>query len=316
LFHWPWSYLVLCWGAAAVAIVIWCLRQFHRPVESLLANHTSVSTLPLGVAGNRLTSLLARIPGNQILQIHVQEKRVELPRLHPALDGLSIAHLSDLHFTGQLSKAFYRQVVELANDSQADFVAITGDIVDKTACIEWIPDTIGRLQAPYGVFFVLGNHDLRVRNLSILRRTLIDSGLVDLAGRWTMVPMRNQPVLLAGNELPWIGPAPDLNESSAESSGRRPLRIALAHTPDQIGWARAGDMDLMLAGHTHGGQVCPPLVGPVVSCSRRDIRKVSGAYFEAPTLLHISRGIAGTRQLRINCPPELTKLILKCPINS
>jgi predicted MPP superfamily phosphohydrolase len=305
--------VAVCWGLAAIAIAIWIRRQVNRPRESLIANHTTVTQLPVGLTGDHLTALLARLPGNQILQLHVQEKTVELPRLNPALDGLSIVHLSDLHYTGQMTKAFYQKVVELANDAQADLVAVTGDIVDKTACIEWIPDTIGRLRADGGVYFVLGNHDLRVKELSPLRRSLTGAGLVDLAGRWMAVDIRNAPLALAGNELPWIGRAPHPNDCPHVRHGVRPVRIALAHTPDQVGWARSCDIDLLLAGHTHGGQIRLPLVGPVVSCSRRDIRKIAGAFYEDPTLLHISRGIAGTRPLRVNCPPELTKLILKCP---
>jgi predicted MPP superfamily phosphohydrolase len=115
---------------------------------------------------------------------------------------------------------------------------------------------------------------------------------------------------LAGNELPWIAPAADLSDCPTVCDGKRPLRIGLAHTPDQIPWARASDIDLMLAGHTHGGQICPPGIGPVVNPSRFPLGKIAGAFQEGPTLLHISRGLSGTRPIRIDCPPELTKLVL------
>jgi predicted MPP superfamily phosphohydrolase len=86
----------------------------------------------------------------------------------------------------------------------------------------------------------------------------------------------------------------------------------LAHTPDQIEWARVHDFDLMLAGHTHGGQIQLPGFGAVLSPSRYGVEYAEGTFYEHPTLMHVSRGISGTRQLRLNCPPELTKLILTC----
>jgi predicted MPP superfamily phosphohydrolase len=270
-------------------------------------------TMPASLAGDLVTAGLVRIPGNQALQLHVHRKSVEVPRLSGDLDGLSIAHLSDLHFTGQMKKEFYQRVVARANEFDADLVALTGDLVDKSRCIEWIPDTLGRLRARFGVFFVLGNHDLRVRDLQRLRESLTDSGLTDLSGRWLRRSVRGEPVVLAGNEMPWIPPITDLTDCPVESDGKRNLRIALCHDPDQIGWAQAWDIDVMLAGHTHGGQICPPFVGPVVTPSRRGLSRIAGAYREGPTLLHISRGLAGTRPLRINCPPELTMLVLKSP---
>jgi uncharacterized protein len=63
----------------------------------------------------------------------------------------------------------------------------------------------------------------------------------------------------------------------------------------------------MLAGHTHGGQIRLPVVGPVFSPSRFGVRYASGTFFRAPTLMHVSRGLSGTRPLRFNCRPELAQ---------
>jgi predicted MPP superfamily phosphohydrolase len=89
------------------------------------------------------------------------------------------------------------------------------------------------------------------------------------------------------------------------------FRIAVAHSPDQYPWAQNYDFDLMLAGHTHGGQIRFPVIGPVLSPSRFGVKYAAGTFYEAPTLMHVSRGIAGTRPLRFNCPPELSKLVLR-----
>ena len=68
----------------------------------------------------------------------------------------------------------------------------------------------------------------------------------------------------------------------------------------------------MLAGHTHGGQIQLPAIGPLIGQSRYGVRYCCGVFYEPPTLLHVSRGVSGVQNLRINCRPELTKLVLKC----
>jgi hypothetical protein len=223
-----------------------------------------------------------------------------------------IAHLSDLHFSGRIGKAYFQEVVRLANELQPDLVAITGDLIDKNDCIDWIPETLGRLQACYGVYFVLGNHDLWIDHRR-LRRTLTDCGLIDVGGRWLPIRVRDESIILAGNELPWFSPAADLATVPRQSTDGRPLRVALCHSPDQFQWCRAGDVDLMLAGHNHGGQIRIPLVGPIFAPSRWGVKYASGTFHSPPTVMHVSRGISGKTPLRMNCPPELGCLVLHAP---
>jgi predicted MPP superfamily phosphohydrolase len=159
---------------------------------------------------------------------------------------------------------------------------------------------------------VLGNHDQKIKpHDRAVRQPLTEVGFIDLGGRCRMTHIRDWPVLLAGNELPWFAPAADLAAAPASVCGQRPLRIALSHSPDQFPWARKHDVDLLLAGHTHGGQCRLPGVGPLLCPSRYGVRYASGAFYEPPTLLHVSRGISGTRPLRYGCPPELPRLVLR-----
>jgi predicted MPP superfamily phosphohydrolase len=140
---------------------------------------------------------------------------------------------------------------------------------------------------------------------------LVDGGLVHLGGRQLETSVRNRPVLLAGDERPWFFPAPDVvGTASAKGPERAPLRILLAHTPDQLPWARAHDVDLMLAGHLHGGQIQLPLVGPIFSPSLTGVQYACGLFYARPTIMHVTRGVSGEFPIRMNCPPEIVRLVL------
>lgn len=312
-------YVYACCVLALFVLGRWVWLQFFRSPPALLRHDCAWPSVidSAQVARGQDASdgghrhFLIHLPGNEILRLHVTDRALELPRLAPALDRLVVVHLSDLHLTGYVGKQYFRQMVEAVNELDPDLVALTGDLVDNEACLPWIPDTLGRLCPRYGAFFVLGNHDVRVDSLAV-RRTLSEAGLVDLGGRWTVVDVRGIPVVLAGNELPWIRPAADLTRAPARRPDGTPLRIALSHTPDQFRWARQHDVDLLLAGHLHGGQILLPVVGPIVSPSRHGPRYSSGVFYQPPTVLHVSRGVSAKLPLRINCPPEIARLTLRC----
>lgn len=315
---WCIAYAVLCWFLGGLAVVGWVgNRLAHRPGDLLRSDRSRMVKLGRGcgqasVSEEHTHHFLAQLPGNQVLQIDVAQHALTVPRLDPRLEGLSIVHLSDLHFTGRVGKAFFQEVVHLSNELRPDLVALTGDLVDTSDCIDWVPELLAPLAARHGVYYVLGNHDRRV-DAARLRATLGAAGLVDLGGRWVRREVNGAAVVLAGNELPWFPPAADLSDAPPRGADGGPLRILLSHTPDQLGWAVAHDFDLMLAGHLHGGQICVPLIGPIVSPSRQGVRFASGVFHRPPTLLHVSRGVSGEIPLRLNCPPEMTELTLHAP---
>jgi len=323
---WLTAYAGVCLAVGAIVAVAWCRRQlsadfFRRrsgrrglPAATLLSNHTTkldvAKALGRRPSGSLSTRLLDAIPGNQLFELHVQHKSLQLASLAEELDGLSIAHLSDLHFTGKICRDYFDFVIDRTNELDADMVAITGDIIDKSTCLDWIAPTLGRLRSRHGVYFVLGNHDKRLRDVAGLRRTLVDAGLIDLGGRTLMVRVRNRPLLLAGNEAPWFGPRPAVPPPQQDDEPLTPFRLLLAHTPDQIGWARRHGFHLMLAGHTHGGQIRLPGIGPVFTPSLYGTKYACGIFFESPTLMHVTRGISALDPIRIRCAPELAMLIL------
>ena len=312
------AYLTICCLALCLSIIAWARRSKNGFQCSLLnSNHTRevdliarIGSKPTGQLKSRLAALL---PRNEIFKLQVNEKELVLPRLDSALDGISIVHFSDLHLTGQLLPSFYKEVVAEASKLGGDFIAVTGDIIDKRPCLDWIDEIFAPLQAAHGVFYVLGNHDLRIHDVPPFRKQLTNLGWTDLGeGRQAELKINGRSIALCGNERPWFKSNPVDPDWPKGLNDGEPLRIALSHSPDQFRWAQRNDVDLMLAGHTHGGQIRIPLIGPSFSPSLFGAEYASGTFFKQQTLMHVSRGIAGTRPLRINCPPELTKLILKC----
>jgi len=142
-----------------------------------------------------LPRFLSRLPGNQVLSIHVQEKQITVPRLAPAHDGLRVAHLTDLHMSGRLTQSFFEHVVEAANETQPDLVAITGDIVEGDRFfILASPPTLGQLKARYGVYYILGNHDRRATE-SQIKAVLKESGLIHVGDNWREVVINGSPLI-------------------------------------------------------------------------------------------------------------------------
>ena len=138
--------------------------------------------------GDVPTRLLARLPGNQILDLEINVKTLLVPRLPACLDGLTIVHLSDLHFTGRLTDEFFRFVADRANELDGDLVALTGDIIDKRHCLGWVAEILGRMEHRLGAVCIFGNHDLRMRDMSLLVTEVERAGWHYLGSRWLRTP--------------------------------------------------------------------------------------------------------------------------------
>ncbi len=304
------AYAVLC---LVTALVFFPAAMVHyrliRNPGVVQANHSetvdvakALGFAPLGLGKRRH---LARLPGNQCFQVDFCERTLKLPQISAVWDGLKILHLSDLHFCGTPDRAFYHRVIDRCIAWRPDIVAITGDFVDTDQHHRWIVPVLGRLRWVQGGFAILGNHDAW-REPENIRRRLRKVGLTVLGNGYEVIDVRGEKMAVIGNEAPWFTPPPDLSSCPPGI-----FRLLLSHTPDNIGWAKRNRIDLMLAGHVHGGQIRLPVIGSIFVPSKYSRRYDCGTFREGTTVLHVTRGLAGEVPLRYNCRPEVTLVVLR-----
>ncbi len=316
----PWGWVpFLVASAAGVASGLFGIARFQLtrrcPLQVSAESRVSMIRTPDGslpVAPGQFERL-ARLPFNEQSTLDLSRKQFVHPGLPREFAGLRILHLSDWHFEGTVTREYFERVSEIAARETVDLVLFTGDLLDNPSCLEWLPTTLGRFSAPLGCWYILGNHDWYL-DADEARRQLNALGWKDATSGIHSIPYRGGQLCIAGDETPWMGQAPEFPQRPAASSLTTPeFRILLSHTPDNIERARQQGVDLMLSGHNHGGQVILPVIGPVYSPSLFGCRFTGGAFWQSPTLLHVSRGLSGRHPLRWRCRPEITVLEFVTP---
>lgn len=229
---------------------------------------------------------------------------------------LRIAHLSDLHSSPAIPLRHIEDAVGLVLSETIDAACLTGDFVTRTA-----PDPAGlvrilrRLSSAAPTFACLGNHDGGRWSAShggsatpdAVVEMLDAAGIRLLRDETERFSARGRDVLLTGVEDLWSF---DIDPLKAGIGTAAVPRIVLAHNPDTKDALAREPWDLMLSGHTHGGQIRLPFLGGRLTAPVRDDRYIEGLLPWGSHLLHISRGVGCLHGIRINCPPEVTVLEL------
>ncbi len=240
---------------------------------------------------------------------------VHVPGLPSTLDGLRVAHLSDLHVgaPGVAVRSLARGI-NLAMAEAPDLVCITGDLRARLSGDGRLRAQLRRLSAPLGVFAVLGNHDHGAARDpfadGVVLRELENTGVQLLADEVSVVEH-------AGARIAIGGVAPETFEGDPSAAVRSvtgnsaELRILLCHYPEAIDHVTRHAWHLVLAGHHHGGQICLPRPGGKIRLSHGETRYLEGAYDVLGTTLHVSRGLGTTFvPFRFLARPEVTILRL------
>jgi predicted MPP superfamily phosphohydrolase len=258
---------------------------------------------------------------------HLVVNRVDirLRRLPDVFDGFTIAQLSDFHYDAEFSAATIRAAVEITNKLQPNLIVLTGDFVTEPAlahrrhidlkeaanAAEPCGAILNKLNAEFGVMSVIGNHDGNT-DPALVKQILKGQGLPVMYDEHNAIERGGKRIWIAG-----LDDNPDETDLRPALKGIPPdeLVIVLAHEPDVADFISKYPVDLQLSGHSHGGQVRLPLIGPVY-LPRLGRKYPRGLRQVGPLTLYTNVGI-GTMGLpvRLNCPPEVTLLTLRTVMN-
>jgi uncharacterized protein len=262
---------------------------------------------------------------DQLDEFRVRSITIPLANLPPDLDGLSIAHVSDVHVGSFTNGRTLDRIADAVNALHPDLVLQTGDIINNS--LSDLPaalDMARRFDSRFGQFLIEGNHDLFQGRLAFDRRVRA-SGLPLLLNETASISVRGVPVQIMGLRWGFVGPLddPDRRQRGGRESVARSMkqllddrprdgeafRILLAHHPHAFDFAAEAGIPLTLAGHTHGGQLhaTPRLgFGPWM------YRYWTGLYRKGDgNALVVSNGVGNWFPLRINAPAEIVHITLK-----
>src|SRR6266511_169407 len=251
----------------------------------------------------------ARSALTEPFRLTIEHQRIPLRRLPKVFDGFRIVQLSDIHHSPFTSREQIERAVGVANSLQPDIVALTGDYISKerhyaAPCAE----LLGKLRARHGVYAVLGNHD-HWTDASLITDLFRAEGMTVLVNQGMRFENHGAAFWLAGVDDTMVG----LEDLSLALAGAREneMKLLLAHNPIILRRAAHADVDLVLSGHTHGGQVSLRSERSPSGKPRR--RLLKGLARQGETQIYVSRGL-GTVVLpiRYGCPPEVSLLELRC----
>jgi uncharacterized protein len=268
--------------------------------------------------GSAAASALAGVPLLAYMR-NIAPYRFEVRRERLAMPGLEstrpvrIAHLSDLHWSRDVPDEILIHAFDLALAEKPDLVCITGDFVTSAHIPRPdYPKLLRRLSDRVPTLASMGNHDGGIPNgpgksSEPVRRVLLEGGI-------DVLHNSAKTIQAAGAEIEFVGLgdiwALEFSPPAAFPKGKpaRP-RIVLSHNPDTKSALGSYDWDLLLCGHTHGGQVVPPLLGPLW-VPVTDRRYVHGFKPWQNRWINVSSGVGSLFGIRFNCPPEVVILEL------
>jgi uncharacterized protein len=236
-------------------------------------------------------------------QLQVVRTAVPVSGLPPALDGLRIGLITDLHHSQMVPLEDVQRSAVMMMEEKPDLIILGGDYVTDQDDRYAVPcsEALARLAAPAGVYAVLGNHD----DDRDVPAALSSRGFAVLNDARTTVTARGERFDLAGIRF-WTQRPRDIARILKGAAG--PI-VLIAHDPRRLKEAADLDVGLVLSGHTHGGQVNLPLLGPIAA---RKFPVIAGIGQHGSTSIFVSRGV-GTVYVpyRFNCPPDVAVLTLR-----
>ncbi|MEH2287586.1 metallophosphoesterase [Nostoc sp.] len=266
--------------------------------------------------------------------LSIEKLTVNIAGLPASLQGKKLVHLSDFHYDGlRLSEEMLEKAIALTNEAEPDLILLTGDyITDEPTPIHQLVLRLKNLQSRSGIYAILGNHDIYYKQAKAeVTKALTSIGIHVL---W------NEIAYPLGKELPLVGladywsrefyPAPVMNQLNSDTPC-----IVLSHNPDTAEILQAWRVDLQLSGHTHGGQIVIPGIGPAALFYEKLVKKIprkvrrrfpflqvnvsvvkhwewtQGLHRLGKNQLYVNRGLGTYLPGRLFCRPEVTIITLQ-----
>lgn len=268
----------------------------------LLSRRASIKRL-LAVGVGTVTGATAYGVGYERHRIGITNAALPVSGLPPALDGLRLGFLTDVHHSRTVPADDVTHAVQLLMAQRPDLIVLGGDYVTfgDRAFVDPVARLLAPLEAPHGVFAILGNHD----DDRDMPAALTAQRIQVLKDARTRLEVRGEPLELAGVRF-WTRRMADV---ARVLHNARDTVILLAHDPRRLTEAAVLNVPAVLSGHTHGGQVVLPGVGAI---ARRRFPVLAGLGSRANTSIFVSRGVGTVYvPVRINCPPEVAVVTLK-----
>ena len=266
--------------------------------------------------------------------LSTEKLTVKIPNLPLSLAGLKLVQMSDFHYdNGLLSEKMLTEAIAVSNAAKPDLVILTGDYVNTIAKpIHQLALRLKNLESRYGVYAILGNHDIYYPSSKLeITNALTNVGINVL---W------NQIAYPLGEKLPLVGLADFYSREFNPEAIMNQLdsttpRIVLSHHPDTAEILKKWRVDLQLSGHSHGGQIVIPGLGPAMIYYAKIVKKIpkklirklpflrkthsilrhwqwsQGLHKVGNNQLYVNRGLGTYFPGRLFCPPEVTIIILK-----
>ena len=320
--HMPGRIAELYGATALVYLITSCFTWGLYWALSRIRKHFAAPTNParrqaLNTAGNLvLAAPIAALGYGAFVErtkFHLREVDAFIPNLDPALEGLRILQLSDIHIGPFLSESDLARVVDMGMEAKPDLAVVTGDLISTAgdpldACIR----QLARIKAPAGVFGCMGNHERFAYAEKATEQAGARVGIRFLRSQAQQLKFGGATLNLAGVDHQWKAHGRKYLVGAERMVVPGALNLLLSHNPDVFPVAARQGYNLMLSGHTHGGQINIEIYDESISPSRFFTPYVYGLYQSQGAVAYVTRGI-GTIGIpaRIGAPPECSVIRLR-----
>lgn len=298
-------------GAAVVGL-IWIGERFFelarfRPADGVQRSRSEIVRLRkahIPYAGLQRLGL-----HNEVYDLEINRYDVHIATLPEAFEGYRIGFLTDLHVASFMRRGLYRAAIDSVRADDVDLVLLGGDFVSFERHIPLMAATLAEnLEARDGVWAVLGNHDYWAGAEGIVA-ALTAKGIRFIVNRSVEIRRGDESIRLVGIDEIYRG-QPDLDAAWRDVPDDSTV-IAISHHPDIIDLLEDRCIDLLVCGHTHGGQIRFPFFGALIVPSAHEWKYAAGFFREKSVLMYVSRGLGAIPPVRILCRPEVAIFTLR-----